>query len=115
MIVFWSLVLAGLLLSETKKPFSPREPVKFASRSLGLVFSAAGLLFLLSESLFFRAQTDYFALQFYRSLSVLNAAIRLNPSNQLYRVYQTADKISLNGGAADNWGGVQTKGTWLNF
>lgn len=90
------LSLAGLLISDQPGEFKVPGAVNLFSRIIGLSLSAAGVLFITSEFLFYQAQVDYIGFQFKSSLRLANAAISLNPTNQLFYLYQAADKVLIN-------------------
>ncbi len=90
------VLLSGLMINFVK---SAERLVPFAFKGLllfiCLVISMFGIVFLTAEILYFKGLENYLAQNFVKSSKQIKWAIKLNPTNQLYYLYNTADEIIL--------------------
>lgn len=93
-----AVVLAGQIASGS--PLGPR--VIAAGRKSSLLVGAAGavlmlfgLCFLAAETIFFTGYLDFFNLRASQSQKLSSWAAKLNPTNELYYIYQAASDIAL--------------------
>lgn len=90
------ILLSGLMLNFVK---STERVIPIVYKGLlffiCLVISISGIIFLTAEIFYYKGLESYLAQDFVKSSKQLKRAIKLNPTNQLYYLYNTADEIIL--------------------
>jgi O-antigen ligase len=89
-----ALLLAALFYFDARETnLTIFRPARVALAIVAAVAVVWGVVFFSSEIIFYRAYTLYFAGQYQKSLSLVNFAIRLNPTNYIYFIYRAGDEM----------------------
>lgn len=97
------VILGGLLAQNLNSEIETKIPIflKFLGQIAGLIMVMVGTAFIVSELIFFRSIIEFRSFKFEKSLNLAKTASKINPFNQLYVLYATANKIILKGDEAE--------------
>lgn len=90
-----AIILAGMLLYQSNSEIKSVPILRALMGLFGIIAILLGISLLSGELMFFEAQKDYLQFKFPQSSKWATAAMRVNPTNQLYYLYNAADKVIL--------------------
>ena len=91
-----AVLIAGIVLPQAKVREVSLRPLFLAACFLvGVIFIAGGVVFLTSELIFYKSNTDYNLGNYQSAYRLSSLAQKLNPENQIFSVVKASSEIQL--------------------